>query len=204
MTAALEHPISTGMPAALPTQRIVTMGTWEQFQLVRQGLDSSRVVRLFYYDGRIELIMPGRLHELIKTLMGLMIGTFLLDRDQEFFPTGSMTQELPPIALAEADESYEIGALRLSIEVTVTSGNAAKLKIYQALGVHEVWFWSDGVISLYHLAKEEYVRVDRSQIPELAAIDMAVLAQCVLLGKTSRVSAIKAFRAAHSVTAAPE
>jgi hypothetical protein len=40
---------------------------------------------------------------------------------------------------------------------------------------------------------------NRSQIPELAAIDMAVLAQCVLMGETSRVGAIKAFRAGHPV-----
>jgi Uma2 family endonuclease len=199
MTAALESPIAPLLPVALPTQQIATVGTWEQFQLVRQGLEHSRVVRLFYYDGTIEIMMPGRLHELFKRLIGLMVETFLLDRDQEFVPTGSMTQALPPVASAEVDESYEIGALRLSIEVTVTSDDVSKLRIYQALGVDEVWFWSDGVISLYHLRDGEYVKGDRSQIPELAAIDMAVLAQCVLMGETSRVSAIKAFRAAHPV-----
>jgi Uma2 family endonuclease len=177
----------------------MTLGSWAQFQLVRQGLENSRVVRLFYYDQSIEIIMPGRLHELFKRLIGLMIETFLLDRDLEFVPTGSMTQSLEPVASAEADESYEIGELRLSIEVTVTSGDTSKLRIYRALGVDEVWFWEDGVISLYHLRNGEYVKVNRSQIPELATIDMVVLAQCVLRGETSRVAAIKAFRAGHPV-----
>jgi Uma2 family endonuclease len=199
MTVALEQSIAPSSSVPAPTQRIMTLGSWAQFQLVRQGLENSRVVRLFYYDQSIEIIMPGRLHELFKRLIGLMIETFLLDRDLEFVPTGSMTQSLEPVASAEADESYEIGGLRLSIEVTVTSGDTSKLRIYRALGVDEVWFWEDGVISLYHLRDGEYVKVNRSQIPELSAIDMAVLAQCVLQGETSRVGAIKAFRAGHPV-----
>jgi Uma2 family endonuclease len=199
MTVALEQSIAPSSSVPAPTQRIVTLGSWAQFQLVRQGLENSRVVRLFYYDQSIEIIMPGRLHELFKRLIGLMIETFLLDRDLEFVPTGSMTQSLEPVASAEVDESYEIGGLRLSIEVTVTSGDTSKLRIYRVLGVDEVWFWEDGVISLYHLRDGEYVKVNRSQIPELAAIDMAVLAQCVLQGETSRVGAVKAFRAGHPV-----
>jgi Uma2 family endonuclease len=199
MTVALEQSIAPSSSVPAPTQRIMTLGSWAQFQLVRQGLENSRVVRLFYYDQSIEIIMPGRLHELFKRLIGLMIETFLLDRDLEFVPTGSMTQSLEPVASAEADESYEIGGLRLSIEVTVTSGDTSKLRIYRALGVDEVWFWEDGVISLYHLRDGEYVKVNRSQIPQLATIDMAVLAQCVLQGETSRVGAIKAFRAGHPV-----
>jgi Uma2 family endonuclease len=199
MTVALEQSIALPSSVPAPTQRIVTLGNWAQFQLVRKGLENSRVVRLSYYDQLIEILMPGRLHELFKRLIGLMIETFLLDRDLEFVPTGSMTQSLEPVASAEADESYEIGGLRLSIEVTVTSGDISKLRIYRALGVDEVWFWEDGVISLYHLLDGEYVKVNRSQIPELAAIDMAVLAQCVLQGETSRVGAVKAFRAGHPV-----
>jgi Uma2 family endonuclease len=199
MSVALEQPIGQSSAVSSPTQRIMTVGSWAQFQLVRQGLENSRVVRLAYYDQSIEIIMPGRLHELFKRLIGLMIETFLLDRDLEFVPTGSMTQSLEPVASAEADESYEIGGLRLSIEVTVTSEDMSKLRIYRALGVDEVWFWEDGVISLYHLREGEYVKVNRSQIPELGAIDMAVLAQCILQGETSRVGAIKAFRAGHPV-----
>ncbi len=199
MTVALEQLIAPDRAVSAPTQRIMTVGSWAQFQLVRQGLENSRVVRLFYYDQSIEIIMPGRLHELFKRLIGLMIETFLLDRDLEFVPTGSMTQSLELVASAEADESYEISGLRLSIEVTVTSGDVSKLRIYRALGVDEVWFWEDGVISLYHLREGEYVKVNRSQIPELAAIDMAILAQCVLQGETSRVAAIKAFRAGHPI-----
>jgi hypothetical protein len=197
MTVVLEQPNLPPEIASRSTQRIITTGSWGHFQLVKQGLEESRLVRLFYYEGSIEIVMPGRFHELFKRLIGLMIETFLLDRDLEFVPTGSMTQEVEAVASAEADESYEIGLFRLSIEMIVTSGNISKLKIYRALGVHEVWFWEDGVVSIYHLRAGEYVKVARSQIPELAAIDIAVLANCVLIGETSLVRAIQTFRMAH-------
>jgi Putative restriction endonuclease len=202
MTVALERSIAS--IASAQTQRILTCGTWENFKCLQQGFAQSSGVRLFYYDGTIEIIMPGRLHELFKRLIGLMIETFLLDRSLEFVPTGSMTQEIDQVVFAEADESYEIGEFRLSIEVPVTSGNTSKLKLYQALGVHEVWFWEDGVMTMYHLVEGEYQPVDRSLIPELAAIDRTVLMRCVLMGETSRVQAVKAFRAAHPVKATPK
>ena len=97
----------------------------------------------------------------------------------------------------EADESYEIGDLKLAIEVNFSNGGVAKLELYKVLEVNEVWFWEDGVLEIHHLINGEYDRVESSQIPELSGIDMAVLAKCVLMGETSRVKAIGAFRSAH-------
>ncbi len=201
MVIALKQPIAptpVGLPPTVrPTQRILIPGNWEQFELVQQGFEQSRCVRLSYYDGTIEIIMPGLAHELFKTVIALLVEAYLLDRDLEFMPMGSMTQKVETIASAEADESYEIGGLRLSIEVTVTSGDTSKLLTYKALGVDEVWFWEDGVLAFYHLVEDDYICVDRSQIPELSGIDRAVLTSCVLMGETSRVQAMRAFRSAH-------
>ncbi len=60
-----------------------------------------------------------------------------------------------------------------------------------------MWFWQDGVLTLYHLGAEGYQRVEQSQIPALAPIDITAMAQCILLGETSIVAASKAFRATH-------
>lgn len=201
MVIALRQPIAVP-PAILPTtvrptQRMLIPGSWEQFELVRQGFGESKCVRLSYYDRTIEIIMPGLAHELFKTVIALLLEAYLLDRDLEFMPMGSMTQKAEQIASAEADESYEIGGLRLSMEVTVTHGDISKLLTYQALGVNEVWFWEDGVLAFYHLVDGEYTNVDRSQIPELSGIDRTVMANCVLMGETSRVQAMRAFRSAH-------
>ncbi len=201
MVTTLRQPIAV-TPVVLPTtvrstQRMLIPGNWEQFELVRQGLGQSKCVRLSYYAGTIEIIMPGLAHELFKTVIALLVEAYLLDRDIEFMPMGSMTQKAETIAAAEADESYEIGGLRLSIEVTVTNGDISKLLTYKALGVDEVWFWEDGILIFYHLAGDEYTCVERSKIPELSGIDRATLTKCVLLGETSRVQAMRAFRSAH-------
>jgi Uma2 family endonuclease len=198
MLTALEQPIVPSSAAdSMPTQRMTIPGNWDDFRLVQRGLEKSKRARLSYYDGTIEIIMPGLAHELFKTVIALLVEAYLLDRELEFLPMGSMTQKIEEVAAAEADESYEIGGLRLSIEVISTHGDSSKLLTYRALGVNEVWFWEDGVLAIYHLIEGEYVRCDRSQIPELRGIDRAVLVNCVLMGETSRVQAMKAFRSAH-------
>ena len=196
MTITLEKAIAI-TPEPLPTQRMVIPGTWKQFERLREGWEQSKRVRLAYYEGTIEIIMPGQVHELFKTIIGMIIESYLIDRALEFLPTGSMTQKVEEVAAAEADESYVVGEFKLSIEVTVASGDDSKLQTYKALGVNEVWFWEDGVLEIHHLINGEYDRVESSQIPELSGIDMAVLAKCVLMGETSRVKAIGAFRSAH-------
>ena len=180
------------------TQHIVITGQWEHFELIQQGFEYSKA-RLSYYDGRIEIIMPGRFHKLFKRMIGLLIEAYLLDRQINFFPTSAMTQKVEKIASVEADESYEIGELKLSIEVRVTSGSLDKLVTYKALDVHEVWFWEDGVLAIYHLNNDEYEKCDSSQIPQLSGLDIAVFNQCVLMGETDRVKAVMTLRLAHPV-----
>lgn len=180
-------------------QRIVLSGrSWEQFKLIQQGLEDSPGTRLFYYDGTIEILMPGRDHEVFKSLIGFLIELFFLENDIEFEATGSMTQEREGTASAQADESYCIGASKpvpdLSIEVIFTSGGPSKLQRYQALGVPEVWFWQDGVFTLYRLRGNGYERLDRSEIPELTGLDVELLTRCVLMGETSRLEAMREFR----------
>ncbi|MBD1915339.1 Uma2 family endonuclease [Phormidium sp. FACHB-322] len=176
--------------------------TWEQFKHLQKGFENTRGLRLFYYNGTIEILMPGEAHELFKSVIGFLIETFLFSRGIEFKPTGSMTQEKEGIAAAEADESYQIDGYRLSVEVNFTSGDAAKLERYQALGVNEVWMWEDGSLVVYHRqispsARGHYEAVDRSGIPALAEIDLNLLSACILIGETSRIQVAQRLLAAH-------
>jgi Uma2 family endonuclease len=172
--------------------------TWEQFKHIQKGFEGSPGVRLFYYEGTIEILMPGLDHEFFKSVIGMLLELFFLAKEIEFAPTGSVTQERENVVSAQADESYCIGQPKtppdLSIEVIFTSGSATKLQRYQALGVPEVWFWEDGVFSLYHLREHGYERLERSAIPALATLDFAHLSRCVLLAETSRLEAARAFR----------
>ena len=171
--------------------------TWEQFKLLEQGLEGLTGLRLFYFDGKVEILMPGQNHELFTEVIALLIQVFLLARGLEFTPTGSMTREEEGSGSAEPDKSYEFGELKLAIEVIVTSGSINKLDLYKVLGFHEVWFWEDGLLVVHHMQDDAYEKVDRSQIPELVEIQLDVLSRCILIGETSRVRACKEFLAAH-------
>jgi Uma2 family endonuclease len=182
-------------------QRIVYSGiTWEQFKLIQAGFAESPGIRLAYYNHSIEILMPGREHEMFSRLIGFLIGLFCLENGIEFEPTGSMMQEREGEVSVQTDESYCFGASKpipdLAIEVVVTSGGPDKLERYQALGVPEVWFWQDGLFSLYRLRDRHYDNIAHSEIPELAFLDMDVLTRCVLMAQTSRLEASREFRQA--------
>ncbi|MBD2465592.1 Uma2 family endonuclease [Oscillatoria sp. FACHB-1407] len=171
--------------------------TWEQFKHIQKGLEGVANVRLSYYNGTIEILMPGENHEFFKTIIGFLIELFLMQRGVEFIPAGSMTQEKEGTASAQADESYWVSQKKpvpdLAIEVVFTN-RVNKLERYQALGVAEVWFWEDGVFTLYHLRSGGYERIQRSELPELRDLDIDLLSRCVLMAETSRVEAYNEFR----------
>lgn len=191
-------------PLLKPTtsdQRIVHSGiTWEQFKLIQTGFGEPRGVRLFYCDNTVEILMPGREHEFFSRLIGFLIELFCLEMDIEFEPLGSTTQERQGEVAAEPDESYCFGESKpmpdLVIEVIFTSGGSGKLRRYQALAVSEVWFWEEGVFSLYRLRGADYEPISRSEIPELGNLDIELLSRCVLMAQTSRLEAANTFRQA--------
>ncbi len=179
-------------------QRITYGGrTWEQFKLLEQSLEGLMGLRLFYFDGQVEILMPGKLHELFKKIIAVLIEAFLFDRDIEFEALGSMTRKAEGLASGEPDESYQIGEFTLVLEVIFTRSSLNKLALYNVLGIHEVWFWEDGVLKVSHLRGETYEEASHSQIPELMAIDIQTLSKCILIGETSFLKARKEFLAAH-------
>jgi Uma2 family endonuclease len=140
--ATLQNPIDRPSNPCLDQRIVQSDRTWEQFKLVQQGLQNSRGVRLFFYQGTIEILLPGLDHEFYKSIIGMLLELWFLEKNIEFAPTGSMTQEQPGTAFAEPDESYSIGQPKsmpdLSIEVKFTSGGIDKLACYKALGASEV------------------------------------------------------------------
>ncbi|NET62647.1 MAG: Uma2 family endonuclease [Symploca sp. SIO2E6] len=168
--------------------------SWQQFKLLEQGFADSPGIRLFYYRGEVEILAVSQDHETFSRFIGILLAIYFEEKGIEFTPTGSFTQEKEGVASAQADESYSIGKLKktpdLSIEVVFTSGNLSKLNRYQELGVPEVWFWEDGLFTLHHLREDGYQRIYTSEV--LPDLDMDLLTRCVLM--TSTVEAMRFFR----------
>ncbi|NJN38813.1 MAG: Uma2 family endonuclease [Acaryochloridaceae cyanobacterium CSU_3_4] len=172
--------------------------TWEQFKHIQTGLEGHPGVRLSFYEGVVEVFMPGQPHEIFKKVIAALLEAFFFEWNVQIIPTGSVTQEQLGVASVEADESYCFGSAKpipdLSIEVIFTSGSATKLKLYQALGVPEVWLWEDGLLTLHRLGENGYTRIYKSQIPELANLDIELLSRCVLIGETDWLEAMQTFK----------
>ncbi len=172
--------------------------SWQQFKLLEQSFADSPGIRLFYYKGEVEILAVSQDHETFSRLIGILLAIYFEEKGIEFTPTGSFTQEKEGVASAQADESYSIGELKktpdLSIEVVFTSGNLSKLNRYQELGIPEVWFWEDGLFTLYHLRADGYERIYTSEV--LPDLDIDLLTRCVLM--TSTVEAMRFFRQAIS------
>ena len=197
MTQALEKPKSSEDKVAVYYDR-----TWEQFKHIQKGLEGSPGVQLCFYEGVVEVFMPGQPHEIFKKAIAALLEAFFFEWNIRIIPTGSVTQEQEGVASAQADESYCFGEVKpipdLSIEVIFTSGSIAKLQRYQALSVPEVWLWEDELLTLHHLGETGYTRIYRSQRPELANLDIELLSRCVLIGETDWLEAMRTFRKALS------
>lgn len=180
-------------------QRIIYAGrTWQQFKQIQNGFEGSTGIRLFYHNGTLEILMPGREHELFAHIIGWFVTSFLAQQRIFFQPTGTMTQERESEISVQADQSYWIGSVKpipdLSIEVVFSSGTVDKLARYRALKVPEVWFWEDGILTLYSLSETGYQSIEQSQLPGLATLDMALLKRCILLAETDAGEAIRVFQ----------
>ncbi len=178
-------------------QLLLLQGGWEQFELIQRGCEDNKGLRLSYFDGTIELLMPGLLHEIFSHAIGTLLTIFLAHHGLLFFAMGQTDQKKKPIAAVQPDQSYSVGSLKkipdLAIEVVFTSGGIDKLAKYQAIGVAEVWFWEDGMLALYRLRGEVYESIGQSELDGLKDLDLVVLKQHLMMAETDLGEAVRSF-----------
>ena len=197
MTALLEK------PARLSGEQQLTLSpiTWEQYETLRATLDDFAGLRMRYLKGTLEICMPSRQHEFIKTTIARLIELYSIETNTRLYPCGSTTYRKKAKQRGlEPDASYCVGTDKefpdLAIEVIVTSGSIALLDIYQGLGIPEVWFWKGDRFFLYYLQGNGYEEISRSVVwPEL---DLELLTRCVNM--SDRYDAVLEFRKAIRAT----
>lgn len=142
-------------------RRVVLYGIpWETYRTLRDAEENSQV-RMTYDQGALEFVSPSRMHEQISYLLGRMIDQWTLLKKVEIAAGRNTTFRREDLACGlEPDNCYWIrhekmmrgkGEVNLSvdpppdlvIEVDVTNPSVAKLPIYLALGVPEVWHWEE-------------------------------------------------------------
>lgn len=156
-----------------PVRALLSNLTWETLEKLDADLAETGA-RLTYLDGCLEIIAPlSDAHEEPKKTLGQLLEIYMRVKNIRFYARGSTTIGTKELgARKEPDESYCLGTRKpvpdLAIEVIVTSGGIDTLEIYRRVGVSEVWFWQDGVISVYCLRSTGYDLVSKSELlPEL-------------------------------------
>ena len=154
--------------------------SWDQLEKLDVDLEGTGA-RLTYLDGILEIMSPlSDDHEDAKSTTSRLLEAYLREKKIRFYVRGSATLgKRKDGTRREPDESYNFGAKKsipdLIIEITVTSGGINKLEVYKRLKVPEVWFWEDGLLSVYCLRNEEYEKASQSSFfPDL---DIELLAQ---------------------------
>lgn len=154
--------------------------SWEQMEQLDINLAGTSA-RLTYLDGILEIMSPiSDDHEEAKSTVSRLVEVYMRKKDIRFYIRGSATiGKKEDKTRREPDESYNLETKKpipdLIVEITVTSGGINKLEIYKRLGVPEVWFWEDGVLSVYSLQENGYIKVSKSIL--LPDLDLELLAQ---------------------------
>ncbi len=159
---------------------------WNIYEILLQRFENTSHYRFKYLEGVLEIMSPSRRHEFDKKLIALLLETYFIEKEIDFYPLGSTTFRREASARGiEPDECYCFDAEKsvpdLAIEVVVTSGGIDDLLIYQGLGVQEVLFWQNNQFLLYSLQGDKYEKVSKSVF--LPDLDLSFLASLILSGK---------------------
>lgn len=196
-----------------PGQRVLLKDvSWKEFEAILEDLGEHRGARIAYDNGTLEIRKPLPEQETGKVLISNLVEILLEELDIEFWSLGSttfknqiMTQGIEPDnCFYIQNEAAVRGKNRLdltvdpppdlALEIDVTSRTHPR--IYQGLGVPELWQFDKGTLTISLLQKDgTYQQGDRSQIfPKFPLTE--VIPQYLNQAKTAgRNKTMKAFRA---------
>jgi Uma2 family endonuclease len=166
--------VVTTLESKLKTGRaLLSNVSWDTLEKLDEDLEGTGA-RLSYLDGCLEIMAPlSEDHEEPSNTLGQFLESYMRQKGVRFYGRGRTTIGMKELrARKEPDESYCLGEKKsipdLVIEIVSTSGEIDVLEIYRRIGVREVWFWHDSVISVYCLKADGYDLVRKSVLlPEL-------------------------------------
>jgi Uma2 family endonuclease len=143
--------------------------SWQQYEDIECAFESVTGVKFRYLDGSLEIMAVSPEHEDFKSIIRMLLEAYLRVKGIRFYGRGAPSLGDRDLgARSEPDESYNLETRKpypdLVIEVVITSGGIDKLEGYRRMGVSEVWFWEDGVLSIHHLDESGYQTVEHSQL----------------------------------------
>jgi Uma2 family endonuclease len=157
--------------------KVIHSVSWEQLEEIDRSLEDFSGLKLIYLDGTLEIMSIGEEHEDAKATMRVLSEAYLRAKGIRFYSRGGPTLgRKDQGARNEPDECFNIGTRKpypdLVFEVTVTSGGVDRLEGYRRMEVAEVWFWEDGVLTIYNLRSHGYEKVSNTELIDQFPIDL--------------------------------
>jgi Uma2 family endonuclease len=148
--------------------------SWEEYQNLLAYLGQGYAARVFYDNGRMEVMAPASAHEKAKSVIHSLVTALRdeLDIDIESLGSTTLRKEMKAIG-AEPDDSFYIhnassviGKADLNmvndpppdlvVEIDRTSSSLDRFAIYAALDVPEVWRLARRKLRIHLLAGRSY------------------------------------------------
>lgn len=166
--AAIEH---------LPAGAALRMDdvTWEEYEQLLADLGDGYSARIFYDQGRMEILAPTSTHGRPINIIGTLVRVLSdeLDINVEGFGSTTFREKLTAKG-AEPDDCFYVQNAQsvigkkedidlrydpppdIVVEVDLTSASLNKFNIYSALGVPEIWRIKGDSLQIYLLVENNY------------------------------------------------
>ena len=147
---------------------------WEDYENLLADLGEGYAVRIFYDNGRMEVMAPASTHEKPKSVIHTLVTALRDELDIDIESLGSTTLKKEMRAAgAEPDDCFYIQnaalvigredlnlthdpAPDLVVEIDRTSSSLDRFAIYAALGVPEIWRLARRQMRIHLLSGERY------------------------------------------------
>ncbi|MEC5030784.1 MAG: Uma2 family endonuclease [Oscillatoria sp. PMC 1051.18] len=186
--------------------------SWHTYKMLLSDVGENRAWRITYDQGVLELRMPLPQHEEPKRLIESFIEAIVDELEIELRSLGALTLERDDLARAiEPDSCFYIqneAQVRgkqsinlltdpppdLAIKSDYTNSSINKLSVYAALGVPEVWRYSESNLEVYVLSEGKYELAQESlALPCLPIAEIpALIEQSQNLGQRATVRLFRA------------
>lgn len=180
MTMTVAPPQAAIAPEDPPTNEarvLLHNVSWEAYEQIGEILRDRPSLRLTYDRGSLEIMTTSARHEQYKKILGRMLETLAEEFGLRILPSGSATFRREDLERGlEPDECFWIqhaAQMRMGtewdpatqpppdlvIEVEITRSAVPRMEIYAALGVPEVWRFSESGLKVCVLQPDQSYQV---------------------------------------------
>lgn len=164
-----------------PERQVILTGiSWETYERLLAEHEDESGIHFTYDSGALEIMVLSARHEWPNRVLAALVDVLAEEMGVDLARLGSVTLKRPDLLKGfEPDSCFYIqhvaavmgkGEIDLAtdpppdllIEVDITSPSLAKLPIFAAVGVPEVWRYRDGRVVVLRLEEGRYAEVARS------------------------------------------